>query len=741
MPEVSRSAGLVRFGVFELDRRSGELRKAGVRINLQEQALQVLTSLLERPGDLVARDELRRRLWPNGTFVDFEHGLNAVINRLRETLGDSADSPRFIQTVPRRGYRFIAPVEGAVDAADGGPAPRTVVDGRLPTNQTDALPRRVGKVAAIAVASLIVFLGAIALFRRPAAIDSPPLRVVPLTRLAGRESWPTFAPDGDQVAFAWSGERYDNTDIYVTLIGSTDVHRLTTDPADDFAPAWSPDGRRIAFLRRSGNSARIHVTSALGGPDAKLGDFPVGVPEIDGELIGAQITWSPDGRSIVAGRDPRVGTSVPAGLYVIPVDGEDPRPITRLQPPAIDLDPAFSADGRRLAYLSCSSGSGRSLSWLWPDQCAVRIMDVDGNGIPASASRALTTQPVKPSGLAWNRDGTSIIFVYGGPGPFHLWRVGTDQRHREERIDIAGPQVEYPAANGSHDRLVFAQFQWDRHLYRFNEGRAAEQVAPSSTFEQDPGLSPDGRWTAFVSGRSGNAALWVASADGSNARQVTHDARQYPGSPAWSPDGTVIAFDSVEVAGIDSARIWMVDAEGGAPRQLTTGSGDQAVPTWSRDGKWIYYSSQSQGTRNIWRVRTSGGTAPEPVTRTGSGFVAHEFADGTSLLYQPDSADSPLLLMPLTGGAAPRRLVDCVRAAAFAPAGRAIVYVPCASGSSPPLHALDPVSGKDRVLGTLEHFPQGVTHLNLAVTPDLKAIVFKGIVRASGDLMLIENFR
>jgi hypothetical protein len=129
------------------------------------------------------------------------------------------------------------------------------------------------------------------------------------------------------------------------------------------------------------------------------------------------------------------------------------------------------------------------------------------------------------------------------------------------------------------------------------------------------------------------------------------------------------------------------------------------------------------------------------VTRTGSGFVAHEFADGTSLLYQPENADSPLLLMPLTGSAAPRRLVDCVRRSAFAPAGRAIVYVPCASGSNPPLHALDPVSGKDRVLGTLEHFPQGAGHVNLAVTPDLKAIFFKGIVLVGGDLMLIENFR
>src|SRR4029450_10884022 len=111
MPSASRSVDLVRFGVFELDGLSGGLRKAGARISLQDKGLQVLTLLLERPGDLVTRDELRQRLWPTGTFGDFDHGLNAVINRLRDRPGEWADAPRFIETLPRRGYRFIAPIE------------------------------------------------------------------------------------------------------------------------------------------------------------------------------------------------------------------------------------------------------------------------------------------------------------------------------------------------------------------------------------------------------------------------------------------------------------------------------------------------------------------------------------------------------------------------------------------------------------------------------------------------------
>src|SRR5580692_737147 len=117
-----QSRGILRFGVFEVDLRSGELRKQGVRIKLQDQPFQVLRLLLQRSGELVTRDELRSQIWPADTFIDFDNSLNAAINKLREALGDSADSPRFIETLPRRGYRFIAPVSRADGTARGTPA-------------------------------------------------------------------------------------------------------------------------------------------------------------------------------------------------------------------------------------------------------------------------------------------------------------------------------------------------------------------------------------------------------------------------------------------------------------------------------------------------------------------------------------------------------------------------------------------------------------------------------------------
>ena len=727
MPDArTQPHAFFRFGTFELDVTSGELRKAGVLVSLQDQSLKALVELVERPGDLVTRDRLRQRLWPDGTFVDFDHGLNAVINRLRETLGDSAETPRFIQTVPRRGYRFIAPVEGGVEARAAVPQP-----------PIGLLRTRKFLWVAIGAAGVVLIVAATALLRRAPSVDTPSPSIVALTRLPGRESGPAFAPDGEQVAFEWSGEKLDNSDIYVTLVGSTSVRRLTTDSADDFAPSWSQDGRRIAFLRKSGNSARIHLTSALGGPDSKLSDFPVGVVEVEG-FRSAKIAWAPDGRHIVAGRDPRVSQHGAAGLYLIPVEGGEPRAITHPTHPGFDLAPTFSADGRSLAYLECES-MGVFLPLLMPDRCGVRITEVNESAIPTRSPRPLATQRVDPTGLAWSRDGQSIILAMAASGPERLRRVWVAEDRPTERIEIAGESLEFsPATTGSRDRLAFAQVQWDSHLYRFNGALPVDEVAPSSGFETDPHFSPDGRRLAFGSGRSGTMQIWVAEADGSNGRQLTH--MQGSGSPAWSPDGRSIAFDSQDVGG--QVRIWIVDADGGTPRQITSGLGNQSVPRWSADGKSIYFANDLGTTRDIWRVPAMGGV-PQQVTRTGSGFVGYEFSDGTSLLYQPVNGDSALLLMPLAGGTGPRRLVECVRCASFAPAGGVVVYVPCDPSARPPLRAIDPLSGKDRLLGRLVNFPPGAMHVNLAASPDGNTIIFRGLVSRSrsGDLMLIENFR
>ena len=169
MPETSPSPRALRFGVFEADLRTGELRKNGMRVRLQEQPFQVLAALLERPGEMVAREELRQRLWPADTFVDFDHSLNTAINKLREALGDSAGSPRYIETLARRGYRFLAPVEiigGEAEAAPAPPPPTApgVPAGAAPLAEVSVPPRILSRslFALIQIMYLCFYVAALA---------------------------------------------------------------------------------------------------------------------------------------------------------------------------------------------------------------------------------------------------------------------------------------------------------------------------------------------------------------------------------------------------------------------------------------------------------------------------------------------------------------------------------------------------------------------------------------------------
>jgi len=187
---------VVRFGMFEADLSKGELRKRGRKVPLQDQPFQVLALLLRQPGELVTREEVQRALWPADTFVEFEHSVNTAIKKLRQALGDSADNPRFIETLPRKGYRFIAPVNG-LGAATPAAAP--------------APARRPFLLWAAAALSVIVAAAAAAwvLSNRVRTPETEPVPV-PLTSYPGYELGPSLSPDGSQVAFAWNGPQQDS---------------------------------------------------------------------------------------------------------------------------------------------------------------------------------------------------------------------------------------------------------------------------------------------------------------------------------------------------------------------------------------------------------------------------------------------------------------------------------------------------------------------------------------------------
>jgi len=744
---------LVRFDTFEFDVGSGELRQAGVRLNLQEQPLHLLTALVERPGQLVTRDELRHRLWPADTFVDFDHGLNAAVKRLRDALGDSADTPRYVETVPRRGYRFVARVELVGQSApDPGPvqAPGPVPLGPPPPVETPAPQPRYGwRPLGVAIAIVVLGLGVAWVSRtsRPRPGSTPAMRVVPLTMMNGSENG-EISPDGRQVAFEWNGEREDNWDIYVKFVGSSEMRRLTTDPAPDVAPSWSHDGRQIAYVRATAGyppqkSGHVRVVSAIGGGDRQVSDFP----------ISGNARWSPDDRYLVAGREFHTpfpiglgldtGQNVVdpnAGIYLIPLQGGEPRIVTRSKPQEVYSSPTFSPDGHRLAYISFEN---RTLN-----TSQLYVVDVDSSfaavGAPVQLTRHVTTTWIK--GVTWSQDGKSLIYAADDMRSSSLWRVNIAGGASPERIEMAGEGVGFPSVPRTGDRLAFSRSLEDQDIYKVVPGRSPEPVARSSTFEGNVQFSSDGRRIAFCSDRSGgdSSEVWVANADGSAPEQLTHGPGQVQCSPTWSPDGEHIAFDSQASDG--SWHIWTVDREGGSLHPVIEAPGDQNHPTWSRDGQWIYFAWRQPAEpdffgRDIWRTRFGTG-ANERVTGGGRAVVARESVDGTTLIYRTSMPTGLLLAKPFAGGPT-RTLSACVFGSAFSVTTVGIYYLPCqdTSVTTPIVHLLDPVTGSDREAGRLENYTYARTPGGFTVSPDGRTILYERQIRSGSNLMMIENFR
>jgi serine/threonine protein kinase len=624
---------------------------------------------------------------------------------------------RCLQKEPDRRFQHMADVKVELqeikEESDSQPAAA-----QAPARQR----RRWWLAAALAGALLLAF--AVWLRWRPRGIELAPPQLVPLTSMRASARSPTFSPDGGQIAFAWDGEKRDNWDIYLKMIGSSEIRRLTTDPAPDWAPSWSPDGRQIAFLRFQPGAnpisvpqGTIHLVSPVGGSDRKLSDFPV----------RSSLSWSPDGRWLAAGRyrSPMETDAGAAGIYLIPVLGGEPRLMTSAKAPACHHSPALSPDGHHLAYASCASCS------LWIS-CQVDVVELGAEYVPAGPPRRLSRQAGWIVGLAWTRDGNSLI--YGDLTTGRLLRAGIVGDRPPERIELVGVDAIHPATATSLDRLAFVQGGRSVAIYRFEVRHPPEAVLGSSREDTFPNFSPDGRRITFSSRRAGEGReIWLAGADGSNPMQLTHGPGTWQGSPRWSPDGQRIAFDSQSEDG--KWGIWTIDADGGSPRRLTLDPGNENMPSWSRDGRWIYFRSDRTGGLEIWRIPATGGSE-ERVTHDG-GSLAYESADGKTLFFTRANGDAPVFALPLAGGPE-RKVLECVLAGfAVGPAG--VYHLGCSADlRAVPLYLLDPVTGRDRLLGKLD---QASPANGLTVSPDGKTILYVKVENQGSDLMMIENFR
>lgn len=714
-----QSKHLYEFGPFQLSVPERLLLRDGKVVPLTPKTLDLLLVLVEGHGRLLEKDELMKRVWPD-TFVE-EANLSYNISLIRKALGDGETGMKFIETVPKRGYRFIAEVK-TIPAILDVSAQAELTGSETPARGASKVPTQIKRRRLPII--LLVFgliVGAmvwLVAFRSLRTL--PPIKITPFTSLPGDKAQPSFSPDGNQLAFSWEGEEGGYFHVYVKQIGNETLRKLTGHSAAgsaEISPVWSPDSRFIAFIKKTEEGYGVSVIPSLGGVERKIT-----------EPIFAQsgsLDWSPDGEWIVVdGNRPDNETY---SLYLVLLKTGEVRKLT--SPPNGsfgDRSPKFSPDGKTLVF---KRGSGI-------DPADIYLISVAG-GEP----KRLTFDNAPTFQTLWMADGKEILFLSnrGDTGRTYLWRmpaIGGEP----VRVEIAPQRIGIGnvAISKQGDRLALVEWFDNSNIWQLELGKTPglppKQVPYSTRVDHSPQLSPDGKKIAFASNRSGSLEIWVCDSDGLNLVQLTFTGRN--GSPRWSPDSRYIVYDSVT----DGTDIYVIKAEGGSPRRLTMESSEDIVPSWSGDGQWIYFSSNRTGKLQIWKMPAAGGVAVQ-VTKQG-GFDSMESPDGQYLYYLKARAAPGIWRIPVAGGqeaqvfehpsAGNRRYWTVIEqgiyfATADQPAHPLIEFFNFATGN------INTVAKLDKPI--YQNMP------GLSASPNGRKLIWSQLDRSGCDIVLIENFR
>ena len=538
----------------------------------------------------------------------------------------------------------------------------------------------------------------------------------------------SFSPDGNQVAFPWTGGNTESFDIYVKVVGPGPPLQLTTDPAWDHSPAWSPDGRHIAFLRghpqaRATEKMGLYLIPPLGGTERKLAETRA--PSTN--LLGSCLTWSPDSRWLAV-CDWAEDSPGPLSVFLLSVDSGERRRLTR--PPEDstlgDVSPAFSPDGRTLAFARFGSGLTNDLY----------LLDLDEDLNPQGEPRRRTFMEQVTAGHGFTSDGRDIVFGAGPLTNSSLWRVPVSGTASPERLPF-GESGFWPLVSRQGNRLAYTALDLNMNIYRLNlpvaggmTGTAVKFIS-SSRWDHDPQYSPDGNSIAFLSTRSGDMEIWKCDRDGSNAVQLTSLGAVLT-EPRWAPDGKSIGFSSDAEGHFD---VYVVDAEGGAPRRLTSDPSRESAPSWSRNGEWIYFTSNRNGNYQNFKMPAGGG--PAQVVTAGR-MPRMESPDG-KWFYFTRGANHSVWRMPVEGGGEEdaEQVLKSLHEELYDVVEDGVYFVPRSKEDDYSLHFLRFATGAVEPIHDFERQPVNT----MSVAPDGRSILFGQVEPMEGDLMLVENFR
>ncbi|HKQ74121.1 MAG TPA: protein kinase [Blastocatellia bacterium] len=549
-------------------------------------------------------------------------------------------------------------------------------------------------------------------------LPSAAFKSIPLTSLHGSETEPAFSPDGSRIAFVWNGENEDNYDIYVQIINTGPPLRLTNNPAPDIAPSWSPDGGHIAFARVAGEERTIFLIPAMGGPERKL----LSITAATESWKAARLSWSQDGKLLAfPGKDsPQDATNI----FLLSIETLEKRRLLPTPAGYVDMVPAFSPDGKILAFIRRYGTSNREI-YLVPA----------AGGEPAR----LTHDNRTIDSLAWAPDGRALFFTSDREGGNSLWRISVSGG-APEQLYLGRDDVYEVAVSQQSHRLAYLQSMTDTNIWRWeNPGLSGRAKAPvkliaSTRQETNPQYSPDGNKIVFTSDRSGHPEIWVCESDGSNPIRLTSFNGPSAGSPRWSPDGRQIAFDCTAAGTRD---IYVVSVEGGPSRRLTTEPSEDVRPSWSRDGRWIYFGSNRGGGWQVWKTPVGSGEAVQ-ITR-GGGHEAFESPDGKFVYYSLRPAILGIWRVPV-GGGEEVRLVDQGAQSNWVVLDQGIYFLTSRTNARSNVEFFNFATGRVTQIGEIEK-QLNTAGPSLSVSPDGRWFLFSRLDQGGSDIMLVENFR
>jgi DNA-binding winged helix-turn-helix (wHTH) protein/Tol biopolymer transport system component len=543
---ITETPSLLRFGAFELDVRSGELRRNGTRIRLQDQPLQVLLTLLDKAGEVVTREELRTKLWPADTFVDFDHGLNAAVKRLRDALGDTADDPRYIETLARKGYRFVAPVTSNKVPSEPGLATPSV-------SKDDPSRKRYLKL--FAGAASILFVGSLAgwlisrSFRQglPAEqrltanpSDVPILRAV-------------ISPDGKTLAYA------DRTGLFLREIATGEAHAVSLPDKFRAAPTgWFPDGTHlvVAKLPLPGEKPSIWSVSVLGGTPRML---------VDDAWVGI---LSPDASQLAFSR----GSKDSQSISIEPTAGGEPRKILD-DPEEMIGAIAWSADGKHLAFIRRIYRAG----YVGEDPSIMLASLADGR------LEQLLSNARLDDALAWSRDGRLIYSQVETPPntrESNLWALALDPQTGRaagspSRLTVGPDRKTSPSLSSDGKVLAFLRETSQAEIYIGELSNDLRSLASSKLLILEEGTNRPYAWTAdsqsliFISDRNGFSRLFRQTPSHGAPEQVG-SGDDYVVVARMNPSGSAILYSVVPRDRTETVpmNLMSIPTAGGRPRLL-----------------------------------------------------------------------------------------------------------------------------------------------------------------------------